>query len=296
MKNLFTMVIVALAVVSMSCNKDNEPKIIHNAVKDYDGNSYDAVKIGKQVWMKTNLRTTHYADGTPISPSIVELEHTPGYYEVPGSDVSTCGLFYNWYAAVRDTTATGQVQGVCPKGWHLPNDEDWKLLIDFAANRYGCRNYYKGFGSARSLAADAGWEYEPPVNEDSLRHVFDSLSANDPDWNPNNIPWEESYDYINYWQLIIETYPYCPGADPSKNNETHFTAVPVGGFYLGTATNLAFGRSCTFWSSTPSSSLDGAAHVMWLYKGNSDAAVSNDYGYDYGFDKWYGNSVRCVKN
>lgn len=295
-KLLFIISVCLLAVLTFSCNKQFEPKVIHNAVKDYDGNSYDAVKIGKQVWMKSNLRTTHYADGTPIAQGIAELDHTPGYCEVPGSDVSTTGLFYNWYAAVRDTTVAGKVQGVCPKGWHLPNDEEWKTLIDFAAYHYGYLYGDRWTGSARSLAADAGWEYEPPVNEDSLRHVFDSLTANDPNWNPNNIPWEESNDYIAYWQQFIETYLYCPGADPSKNNESQFTALPVGEGYLGTATNLAFGHSCCFWSSTPSSYLDGVAHVMWLYKGNAAASVSEDSGYDYGRDKRYGNSVRCLRD
>ena len=37
---------------------------IPNAVTDIDGNSYDAVRIGEQVWMASNLRTTKYADNT----------------------------------------------------------------------------------------------------------------------------------------------------------------------------------------------------------------------------------------
>ena len=33
-------------------------RVIENVVKDIDGNTYDAVKLGNQVWMKSNLQTT----------------------------------------------------------------------------------------------------------------------------------------------------------------------------------------------------------------------------------------------
>ena len=281
-----------LAIIICSCNRENEPKVIRNAVKDYDGNSYDAVRIGSQVWMKSNLRTTHYADGTPIAPSISQLNHTPGYYEVPGSDVSTCGLFYNWYATVRDTTATGQVQGVCPKGWHVPNDQDWQTLIYYASSHYG-NIHYNDNCAARSLASDVGWEFAPTVNEDSLHHVYDSLCANDPNWDPN-IPWEESWEYA-YCQELVETHQYCPGADPSKNNNTQFTAIPVGGNYVGTESLVDFGRYCFFWSSVHSDYWEGAAHCMGLYTGSPSAYLYDDDFYG-GRDRGFGCSVRCIRD
>ena len=57
-----------------SCDKDKNKKhtyeIMKDVVTDIDGNHYDAVKIGDQIWMMQNLKTTRYADGTEIPLSM----------------------------------------------------------------------------------------------------------------------------------------------------------------------------------------------------------------------------------
>ena len=79
------MLAVSISILLLSCNREEinnngntddgnqeEPSLEHylpDAVVDIDGNSYDAVRIGDQVWMAENLRTTRYADGTTISLS-----------------------------------------------------------------------------------------------------------------------------------------------------------------------------------------------------------------------------------
>ena len=127
---------------------DNE--IIHNAVTDIDGNYYDAVKIGDQVWMAQNLRTTHYADGTAIP-----------YYVNPDLDASVYGYYYNWPAAIHgaasSNTVPSGVQGVCPNGWHLPSDAEWTQLTAYVGSQpeYTCDGSSNNI--AKALASTEGW-------------------------------------------------------------------------------------------------------------------------------------------
>jgi uncharacterized protein (TIGR02145 family) len=102
-----------------------------STVSDIDGNSYNTVSIGSQCWLKENLKVTKYNDGTLIGDSTNSTWGTAligartGYNVnlVPLSDyVGTFGYLYNWYA-VNDS------RKLCPKGWHVPTDAEWTILI-----------------------------------------------------------------------------------------------------------------------------------------------------------------------
>jgi uncharacterized protein (TIGR02145 family) len=94
-------------------------------ITDYDGNVYDTVKIGNQVWMKQNLKTTHYNNGVPI-PNVADSSvwvglHTGArcYYNNDSAAYDTVyGALYNWYV-IADTGK------VCPLGWHVSTNADW---------------------------------------------------------------------------------------------------------------------------------------------------------------------------
>ena len=120
-------------IFSVACTKDNvEPD---SAVKDMDGNVYNTIQIGSQVWMIENLKTLKYNDGTEIpeitdSASWVGLS-TPGassFNNSTNSDtLNTYGRLYNWYAV-----NTGKL---CPSGWHVPTEEEWTILIDYLGGK-----------------------------------------------------------------------------------------------------------------------------------------------------------------
>jgi uncharacterized protein (TIGR02145 family) len=116
----------------ISCNKD-EPD--PNIVTDICGNEYTKVQIGTQVWMGENLNCSKLNDGTDISYVEDRIEWTtqqnnPAYcYHIFGENSSeeTYGAHYNWYAV-----NTGKL---CPKGWHVPSEADWRTLADFLGGK-----------------------------------------------------------------------------------------------------------------------------------------------------------------
>jgi uncharacterized protein (TIGR02145 family) len=96
---------------------------------DQDGNSYKTVRIGNQTWMAENLRTTKYTDGTPITlvsdKSAWIIISTPAccLYNNDTTYKSRYGLLYNGYAV--------NTNKLCPAGWHISTDTDWKNLIEY---------------------------------------------------------------------------------------------------------------------------------------------------------------------
>ena len=99
-------------------------------VTDIDGNEYKTVKIGNQIWMAENLKVTRYQNGDDIFNgfSISDWDElTVGAYAEYNGDekhVNTYGRLYNW-------NAVADLRNVAPKGWHVPNDEEWKELEMF---------------------------------------------------------------------------------------------------------------------------------------------------------------------
>jgi len=99
-------------------------------VRDKSGNTYNTIKIGDQLWLAENLKTTRYNDGDsiPLVTDNTEWSNltTPGYcwYD---NDEMTYGYFYgalyNWYAV-----NTGKL---CPTGWHVPTDDEWTTLVNY---------------------------------------------------------------------------------------------------------------------------------------------------------------------
>jgi len=99
-------------------------------VTDFDGNVYTYVTIGTQQWMVENLKTTSYADGTPI-PNITDntswaalITGAYCYYNNDIANETPYGSLYNWYAV-------DSVHGLAIAGWRVPSPIDINTLITY---------------------------------------------------------------------------------------------------------------------------------------------------------------------
>jgi uncharacterized protein (TIGR02145 family) len=97
---------------------------------DVDGNVYNTVKIGTQIWMAENLKTTKYSDGTTIpivtANTLWSSLSTPYYCWYGLNEASykaSYGALYNWYTVNKGN--------LCPTGWHVPSDTEWTTLITY---------------------------------------------------------------------------------------------------------------------------------------------------------------------
>ena len=154
------MLVIALFSVSMAQTLgDGKPCDVAATVSDVDGNVYHTVSIGKQCWLKENMRSTKFAEGVEITTG-EELSATAAMYYLPDSVAGTVeqlGYLYNWTAVNHKAASHKGVQGPCPNGWHVPSNAEWKQLESYVA---GIGRYVCGDGEAnvaKALAASALW-------------------------------------------------------------------------------------------------------------------------------------------
>ncbi len=257
-----TLIILGIFLMTTisSCDKESSRshtyEIMKDAVTDIDGNHYDAVQIGEQIWMIQNLRTTRFADGTEIplstEPTVYFGSNWPvgtPYRWAPNDDAMNAdkfGWLYNWDAVVRGDEGSQQnpsgLQGICPDGWHVPSDAEWTELTDYVSSDRKMRSSPRAESAiAQAMAAQTDWEQGTDKGD--------------------------------------------VGYDLSKNNATGFSALPAGiaGFTFHT-----FGNSGYFWTSTKGGYYQ-QAYIRCFHSANNDV-FRNSWSTEEGL------SVRCVKD
>ena len=160
-------------------------------VQDVDGNIYSTVAVGSTCWMSSNLKTTHYADGREIT-NIYKY-----YYEgAPNveENVSIYGLLYDWYDAldVARPTRSVRVQGICPDGWYLPNEEDFEQLNTIPATDLRSTNYWM----TNPGTNNSGYDLRPAGMFNHTTNRYENLYGNAYLWSATEINSSEAHCHM----------------------------------------------------------------------------------------------------
>ena len=124
-KSIFTVVAVVVSVLLAYCGEKAPPSDSGRTFKDSrDGKTYKTVKIGSQIWFAENLNFA--AKGSKC-------------YENKDANCAKYGRLYDWETANK----------ACPAGYHLPTDDEWTALVNYAGgeNKAG-----------KKLKSTVGWD------------------------------------------------------------------------------------------------------------------------------------------
>lgn len=165
-----------------NCDQPTSPVTCPGTVTDVDNNVYDVIKIGNQCWMKQNLKTTRYRDGSAILTGLNNStwESTEyGAYAIFNDNLnndSIYGKLYNFNAVSS--------QKLCPDGWHIPSAAEWQLLLNTAGD------------DAESYKSTLGWTTGSGTNTTEFTILPGSIRLSDGTYGSTGFNLGE---YAGFW-------------------------------------------------------------------------------------------------
>jgi uncharacterized protein (TIGR02145 family) len=100
----------------------------------YLGRYYETVQIGSQCWMAENLDA-----GTRINGADAQDDNDTIEKYCYNNDPLNCQVYgglYQW-AEAMDYSTTAGARGICPEGWHIPDEAEWEILQGTVDSQYG---------------------------------------------------------------------------------------------------------------------------------------------------------------
>ena len=126
----------------------------------YEGQVYNTIQILSQCWLKENLNVGIMIDSLEDAEDNGIIEKY--CYRNSNDSCDKYGGLYQWNEMMQYTSVEG-VQGICPPGWHIPTDDEWKVLEGGVDSYYGIGNPewdyedLRGLDVGTNLKSSSGW-------------------------------------------------------------------------------------------------------------------------------------------
>ena len=144
----------------------------------YMGQVYNTIQVFSQCWMKENLNAGTMLSWPALSANNGIIEKY--CYNNQTANCNVYGGLYKWEEVMQYASTEG-VQGICPQSWHIPTDEDWKVLeggVD-SLYRFGDPMWdyhgYRGFNAGLNLKANVPWNSNYYITTDPFH--FSAMPA-----------------------------------------------------------------------------------------------------------------------
>ena len=174
---------------------------------DGDGNTYNTIKIGTQVWMSENLKTKKFQDGSLLS-NTVEVDNATWvaagasnkYWALVSgttANTQTYGLVYNQFAVTGSTVGGAANNNLCPSGWHVPTNVEFTTLNVFL----GGSDPSGGGTVGTQMKSTTLWSIEIGTNSSGFNGLPPGYRSTDGSW----------YDFSNFgvfWTTSSGSYWY----------------------------------------------------------------------------------------
>jgi uncharacterized protein (TIGR02145 family) len=162
--------------------------------------------------MKENLRVTHAPDGDTIVSYC---------YDNDTAYAHTYGWLYTWDAAMNGSVFES-AQGICPDGWHIPSDDEWKVLeiyLGMSQEEADMENEWRGTGVGAKLRKGGSSGYEALYSGGrSFTGRYSYLGENEYIWTSTEYSANPFYawrrclrtttDEVGRWNTFQKTYAF----------------------------------------------------------------------------------------
>jgi uncharacterized protein (TIGR02145 family) len=192
---------------------------------EYEGQLYNTIQVFSQCWLKENLNVGEMIPGSQDMSDNGLLEKY--CYNNNQVNCDIYGGLYQWDEMMLYTNLEGS-QGICPNGWHIPSDEEWKLLEGAVDSHYGIGDPHwdlsiqnRGFDAGLNLKSNYGWQsggdgldlYGMTILPSGARGImgFGTLGFNHSTWTSSEViayqevlVWYRMFGFS--WDNIYRTY------------------------------------------------------------------------------------------